>query len=139
MLGIFGREDVYLANFWELNEPADFVYAGMRAFTSFDEAGAHFGDTSVRATSSNVTSTSVYASIDASNRSRMVIVAINKTGAPVTASLSLAAYGTYSTASVWQLTDASPTMRAAAAVSATTRNGFLYSMPAYSVSILVPR
>lgn len=139
VLGIFGREDVYLANFWELNEPADFVYAGMRAFTSFDEAGAHFGDTSVRASSSNVTSTSVYASIDASNRSRMVIVAINKTGAPVTASLSLAAYGTYSTANVWQLTGSSPRLQAAAPVSATTRNGFLYSMPAYSVSVLVPR
>ncbi|MDP3235499.1 MAG: glycoside hydrolase family 44 protein [Myxococcales bacterium] len=139
VLGIFGREDVYLANFWELNEPTDFIYAGMRAFTSFDEAGAHFGDTSVRASSSNVTSTSVYASIDASNRSRMVIVAINKTGAPVTASLSLAAYGTYSTANVWQLTGSSPRLQAAAPVSASTRNGFLYSMPAYSVSVLVPR
>jgi hypothetical protein len=139
VLGIFGREDVYLANYWEMNASSDFIYAAMRTFTSYDEAGAHFGDTSVRATTSNAVNTSVYASIDAANPGRMVLVAINKTGAPVTASISLAAYGTYTTARVYQLTGASTTIQPAASVSATTRNGFFYAMPAYSVSVLVPQ
>jgi O-glycosyl hydrolase len=130
---------VYLANYWEMNASSDFVYAAMRTFTSYDEAGAHFGDTSVRATTSNAVNTSIYASIDAANPGRMVLVAINKTGAPVTASISLAAYGTYTTARVYQLTAASTTIQPAASVSATTRNGFLYTLPAYSVSVLVPQ
>jgi len=139
VLGIFGREDVYLANFWSLAASEGFIYAGMRVFTSYDEAGARFGDTSVRATSSNVEATSVYASIDAARPGRMVIVAINKTSAPVTAALSLAAYGTYTSARVYCLTSASTTIQPAAAISATTRNGFFYQMPAYSVSVLVPQ
>lgn len=139
VLGIFGREDVYLANFWSLASSEAFIYAGMRVFTSYDEAGAHFGDTSVRATTSNVASTSVYASIDAARPGRMVIVAINKTGAPITASLSLAAYGTYTSARVYRLTSAAATIRSEGAISASTRNGFFYQMPAYSVSVLVPQ
>lgn len=139
VLGVFGREDVYLANFWSLASSEAYIYAGMRVFTSYDEAGAHFGDTSVRATTSNVASTSVYASIDAAHPGRMVLVAINKTGAPVTAALSLAAYGTYTSARVYRLTSASTSIQSAAAISATTRNGFFYQMPAYSISVLVPQ
>jgi hypothetical protein len=139
VLGIFGREDVYLATFWDLSAPSTMIYAGMRAFTSYDEAGAHFGDTSVRATTSNVASTSVYASIDAARPDRMVIVAINKTGAPLTASITLAAHGTYTGAQVFRLTAASTSLQAAGTVSTTTRNGLLYQLPAYSISVLVPR
>ena len=61
------------------------------------------------------------------------------TGAPVTASLSLAAFGNYTTARVFQLTSSAPTMQAAANITPSTRNGFFYAMPAYSVSVLVPQ
>jgi hypothetical protein len=138
-LGIFGREGVYLANFWSLASGADMIHAGIRAYTSFDEAGAHFGDTSVRAVTSNVASTSVYASIDAARTGRMVIVAINKTGVPINAALTLAAYGTYTSATVRRITAGSSTLQAAGSIAATTRNGFLYQLPAYSVSILLPQ
>ena len=68
----------------------------------------------------------------------MVLVAINKTGAPVNAALALAAYGTYSTAKVYQLTSAGPNVNAAGSITATAKNAFNYTMPAYSVSVIVP-
>lgn len=139
VLGIFGREGVFLANMWELNNNVDMAYAALRAFTSYDGQGAHFGDTSVRANSSDVAKASVYASIDAQNEGRMVLVAINKTTGQLRASMQLAAYGDYKTAEIWQLTNAQPSLVSAAAISASATNGFVYDMPALSVSVIVPK
>lgn len=139
VLGIFGREGVFLANMWELNNNVDMAYAALRAFTSYDGQGAHFGDTSVSAGSNDVAKASIYASIDAQNNGRMVLVAINKTTGTLKASLQLAAYGNYSSADIWQLTSAQANLVSAPAVQASATNGFLYDMPALSVSVIVPK
>lgn len=139
VLGVFGREGVFLANMWELNNNVDMAYAGLRAYTSYDGQGAHFGDTSVSATSSDVAKATVYASIDQKNSGRMVLVAINKTNGPLKASMQLAAYGDYKTAEIWQLTSAKADLVSAAALQAGAKNGFVYDMPALSVSVIVPK
>jgi len=139
VLGVFGREGVFLANMWELNDNVAMAYAGLRAFTSYDGMGAHFGDTSVSATSSDAARATVYASIDSKNAGRMVLVAINKTNGPLKAALPLAAYGEYKTADIWQLTSAEANLVPAAAISAVATNAFAYEMPAFSVSVLVPK
>jgi hypothetical protein len=137
VLGIFGREGVYLANFWDLSGgSAAFVHAGLRAFTSYDEAGAHFGDTSVRALTSDVAATSIYASLDTAHPGRLVVVALNKTSAPLTAALALTAPALYPSARLFRLTAASSTLQAAGTVQASSRNAFLLQLPAYSVTVL---
>jgi hypothetical protein len=110
----------------------------MRMFTAYDGTNK-FGDTSIRAISSDQAQASVYASVDAANPGRMVIVAINKTANALSASISLAAYANYSSASVFQLTSASSTIQSGGTINAQSKNGFLYQMPAYSLSVLVPR
>jgi hypothetical protein len=139
VLGVFGREGVFLANMWELGGNVDMAYAGLRAYTSYDGNGAHFGDTSIHASSSDVAKATVYASIDKQNAGRMVLVAINKTTGPLKASMQLAAYGDYKTAEIWQLTSATPDLVSAAALQAGATNGFVYEMPALSVSVIVPK
>ncbi len=139
VLGIFGREGVFLANMWELNDNVDMAYAALRAFTSYDGQGSHFGDTSVRATSSDVAKASVYASVDAQNTGRMVLVAINKTTGSLKASMRLAAYGNYKNAEIWQITSAKPDLVSVPALAAGATNGFVYDMPALSVSVIVPK
>jgi hypothetical protein len=138
VLGIFGREGVFLASVWPLNSDESMNMAGISAYVNYDGNGGSFGDTSVEADTTDVTNSSVYASIDSGNPSRMVLVAINKASSTKTAAISLAAYGTYSSLSVYQLTAAGATLSSAAAVNATATNAFLYSMPAMSVSVLVP-
>lgn len=139
VLGIFGREGVVLANYWPLSDQTAMIWAAMRAYTSYDGRGARFGDTSIRAVTSDIAATSVYASTDAADPARTVIVAINKTPAPLTAAVTLAAYADYKSVDVWQLTDAGPDLLPAAPLDLAATNAFLYSMPAYSVSVLVPR
>lgn len=138
-LGIFGREGVLLANYWALSEQTAMIWAAIRAFTSYDGQGAHFGDTSIHGLTSDIAATSVYASTDAADPARTVIVAINKTGAPLTAAVTVAAYADYQSVDVWQLTDAGPDLTPTAPLNLANTNTFLYTMPAYSISVLVPR
>ncbi|WP_437931817.1 glycoside hydrolase family 44 protein [Sorangium sp. So ce291] len=139
VLGIFGREGVFLATIWDWSEEAVMTRAGMRAFTSYDGQGARFGDTSIHAETSDAAKATVYASIDEADPGRMVLVAINKTTAPLTAAVSLAAYGSYTAADVWQLTAAEADLVPADPVAPSATNAFTYAMPAHSVSVLVPR
>lgn len=138
VLGIFGREGVRLAAYWALSDQTSMIWAAFRAFTSYDGQGAHFGDTSIHAVTSDIAATSVYASTDAADPARTVIVALNKTGAPLTAAVTLAAYADYQSVAVWQLTGPQPELVAGPDLTLAATNAFLYEMPAFSVSVLVP-
>ncbi|WP_437280508.1 glycoside hydrolase family 44 protein [Sorangium sp. So ce375] len=138
-LGVFGREGVFLATIWDPGEEVSMLRAGVRAFTSYDGQGARFGDTSVQAETSDVAKATVYASIDEADPGRMVLVAINKTTAPLTAAVTLAAYESYTAIDAWQLTSAKADLVPAAPVAPGATNAFTYAMPALSVSVLVPR
>jgi hypothetical protein len=139
VLGIFGREDVALAAYWSLGGPSTFIDAAFRAFTSYDDDGAHFGDTSIQAITSDVEKTSLYASVDAANPGRTVLVAINKTGAPLTAAVTLAANADYQSVELWQLTGASPALASVPGPALADTNAFLLTLPAYSVQVVVPK
>ena len=138
-LGVFGREGVRLAAYWQLTDQVDMITAAFRAYTDFDGGGGAFGDTSVRAGSSDIAAATVYASFDQADPGRTVIVAINKTGGELTAAVTVAAYANYSGVDVWVLDGDGPTISAAPALTLAATNAFLYPMPAHSVSILVPR
>jgi fibronectin type 3 domain-containing protein len=77
-LGIFGMEGIFAASFWPPNGTYSYALAGFRAFRGFDGASACFGDTSLQATSSDVSSVMVYASLDSRTPGRAVFVAINR-------------------------------------------------------------
>jgi hypothetical protein len=89
VLGIFGREGVAAATYWPLSGNSTMVYAAIRLFTSYDGKDGRFGDTSIRAATSAVEKATVYASYEAANPSRMLIVAINKTNGSLTAAISM--------------------------------------------------
>jgi fibronectin type 3 domain-containing protein len=85
-LGIFGAQGLFAASFWPPNGTYDYAMAGFRAFRGFDGATASFGDTSLAATSGDVSKVTVYASSDSTSPGRYVFVAINRsTSSQVTA------------------------------------------------------
>ena len=139
VLGIFGREGVGLANFWELNPSEAFSYAAFRVFRNFDGAGAAFGDTSIIATSTLPATATVYASLDASDPTRVVIVAINKTTSSKTVGLTVAHPTNFTKLAAYVLAGASPTIVSASPVTATSTNAFRATLPALSVTVLVPK
>ncbi len=137
-LGIFGREGVSVATIWFLHGTEEFTRAGLRTFTNFDGAGAKFGDTSISGVSSDDAVASVYASIDASNPSRVVLVAINKATSSKKAGITVAHSSVFSKAKVYVLQGTTPNIAPAADISAVATNAFNYAMPPMSVSVLVP-
>jgi hypothetical protein len=77
-LGIFGAQGLFAAGFWPLSSNEPFPLAGFRAYRGFDGAQACFGDTSLKATSSNIQAVSAYASEDSHRAGRTVLVLINR-------------------------------------------------------------
>ena len=112
-LGIFGREGLFAATLWpqgsrwayqgSVEKTYACVLAAFRCFRDFDGKGGTFGDQSLRASTADVERTSIYASTDAADPGRMVLVVINKSEEPVDAEIALpgAAGGP---AQVWRLT-----------------------------------
>jgi Glycoside hydrolase family 44 len=157
VLGIFGREGVYAAALWPsagiyaYNKPAGActgdescatlayrcLFSAFKAYLDYDGKGGRFGDTALAASTSDVASTSVYASADAADPDRMVLVAINKSDAPVSATLSIRNARAFSSAQAWRVTGgigscAGPGASEKVAVAA---NSAQLTLPAYSISI----
>ena len=138
-LGIFGREQVGLAAIQPIADDESFALGGFAAFRNYDGAGAAFGDTSVRAVSSDVSRVSIYASTDSTVVDRVVVVAINRSTSDVQVGLAVNASVAFSSANVFLITSAAANPQPAAALTASSGNNFTTTLPAYSVSVIVPK
>jgi hypothetical protein len=139
VLGIFGVYGVDMAMMWPMNGDEAFAYAAFDAFRSYDGQGGAFGDTSVTATTTDVPDSSVYASLQSADASKLVVVAINKATTPKVAGVVIDHATVYTKASVYTLTAAGGAkLVAGAGLTSTATNAFRYTMPAQSVSVIVP-
>ncbi|HWH61352.1 MAG TPA: glycoside hydrolase family 44 protein [Terriglobales bacterium] len=139
MLGIFGQQGLFAAAFWPPSGTYDYALAGFRAFRGFDGASANFGDTSVQASSSDISKVALYASEDSGTPGRAVFVAINRsTSSQVTDINGITLSGT---ASIYQMTANSaqgqtpvhPVLLGTLPVSGTS---FQVTLPALSVTTI---
>jgi len=137
VLGIFGREGVFAATEWTLAADESYIEGAFEMYLDFDGANGRFGDTSVRADTDDGASTSIYASLDGGDASRVVLIVLNKSAAPIDASLDVAHPAPLVAAKVYQLTGASPSPASAGDLAPTSANHFVYTLPAYSVNTLV--
>lgn len=144
VLGIFGRDGVGMANNW-LGSPCEFVHGAFQVFGNYDMQGSAFGNTSIGATTTDPVLTSVYGAYDANNPNRVTVVAINKSDTAKTAGIRIAHPQNFKSAQVYVLSTAGWSQfwgvahpQVAASIQAVATNAFSYSMPPYSVSILVP-
>ena len=135
-LGIFGREGVYAACQWPMADKQPYVAAALQMFRNFDAKNGAFGDTSVEATTGNAEETSLYASVDAANPKRLVLVAINKTAQPIKGVLKLGHVASGTVAAIYQLTDAGASPQPHGTETIADPANFNYELPAYSVSTL---
>ena len=139
MLGIFGAYGVDMANMWPMNGDESFTYAAFDAFRSYDGKGAAFGDTSVTATTTDVPDSSVYASLQSKDATKLVLIVINKATTQKVAGVVVDHSTVYTKASVYTLTAAGGAkLVAGTGLTSVATNAFKYTMPAQSVSVIVP-
>jgi hypothetical protein len=136
ILGIFGQQNLFAAAEWPMAKDESFIAAGLKMYRNYDGANATFGDTSVSATTSDVPATSIYASLDSTNKNRMVLVAINKTAAPITATINVEHGLGFKTAAAFIVTSESATPRPGDAVKIDDAAKWSYTMPGYSISTI---
>jgi hypothetical protein len=137
VLGIFGRDSVFAAAWWDVGNGSSFVNAAFNMYRNYDGAGGKFGDTSVQATTSNIATSSVYASVDANNPNRMVIVAINRSTQALDTAIAVADDNRFVLAKVYKLTSATAAPVPGTDLVVNAGNQFNYLMPAMSVTTLV--
>jgi hypothetical protein len=139
VLGIFGSLGIDMAMMWPMASDESFTYAAFKAYRDYDGKGAQFGDTSIDATTTDVPNSSVYASLQSADASKLVIVAINKALGDKIAGIRIYHSTVYTKATVYTITQgggASPV--AGQGLTSVATNAFRYTMPAQSVSIIVP-
>jgi hypothetical protein len=138
VLGIFGRYGVHAAAFWPLNADNSFAYGAFAVYRDYNGHGAAFGDTEVKASTSAPVETSVYGSIERADPGHVVIVVINKNLGPDLATVKVLGGPSFTRAAVYTLTSARSTPRRAGGLRASGVDTFRYTMPAQSVSVIVP-
>jgi hypothetical protein len=139
MLGIFGVQGLFAANLWPPSVPFDYAVAGFRAYRGFDSGSANFGDTSVPATSSDVSKVAVYASLDSTNPGRSVFVAVNRSTAAHT--VAITGLSVSGTATIYRITATSATGQSpihpvSAGTMPVSGTSFNVTLPALSVSTI---
>jgi len=139
VLGIFGREGVALAAIWPLSSNESFTYAALRAYRNYDGHGGVFGDVSVRASSSDISSVTAYASLKAGSADQVVVIAINKASAPKIVHLCLNHPTSFASARIFELSGTAPELVPKPDAFAPSGNSWRLSLPGYSVSVIVPQ
>ena len=143
VLGVYGQQGVFSANWWPDGASNDnFTNSAFNMYLNYDGKGSKFGNNSILAATNNIASTAVYASQDAGNPNRMVVVMINRTNAAVTANLSITNSQSLSLADAYQLAGSSATISHVVFNPASPQwqwvgaNSLNYNMPALSVTTL---
>ena len=137
VLGIFGREGVFAATLWDLQPSAPYIDGAFALYCNYDGAGSRFGDTSVGTATTDDASTSVYASVDAGDDGRMVLVAVNKSTGPTAADVLVTHPVDFTHGATWQISAVSASPARGQDLAPTAHNAFRLDMPASSVTALV--
>ena len=138
VLGVFGREGVYLATIWGIGATDQFALAGFQLYRDYDGRRGTFGSTNVRASSADVASLSAYASIDGSDSSVLHLILLNKSSEAIAAKLQLSG-GDYSKGDVWGFDGTSARITARAGITSITGNAVDYSVSPLTALHLVLR
>lgn len=135
VLGIFGREGLDLATLWSPPTPTQPGAFAFRMYLNYDGAGSTFGDTRIRATSTDQSQLSIYAAQRTSDQAVTVMI-INKTGGGLTTSLSLTGFSAASGARVFRYSSADLTHIVRQADLTVTTSGVAFTAPANSITLI---
>lgn len=136
ILGIFGREGLDLATLWgppATDEPGAFAF---RMFLNYDGQGGTFGETSVQATSTDQDQLAIYAA-QRTRDNALTLLVINKSDAPLDASITLANFTPTGTAAVYRYSADDLTAITPLPAQVVTAEGLTATFPAFSITLFV--
>ena len=140
VLGIFGREGLYLGNYWgdgPGNGPLpSYIKSAYRLYRNYDGKRGTFGDTAVAATPADIAKASIYAATDTKRKGQLTILVINKELRSIFNGKIAIKGGKYSKAQVYTLDGSSADIKPQAPVD--IKNGQIeYKLPPVSAALFV--
>lgn len=133
-LGVFAKNGVHMANHWTLADDESYVHAGISLYTNYDGNGAKFGDTLVEASTPDIEKSSVYASINGTDESKLNIVLMNKSQTDSqNSSVQISSGADYDTAKVYGITEGSSEIKLLQTIDNISGNRFSLELPALTV------
>jgi Glycoside hydrolase family 44 len=135
VLGVFGREDLYLANYWRYPELGSPGFYAFKLFMNYDDHGGHFGDTSVQALSSAPDQISAYAGLNSAN-DRLTLMLVNKNpNNDMAVNLDIKNFSQNGAATLYRYSAANSGGIVSAPLALDQQDAV--TLPAYSISLLV--
>ena len=136
VLGIFGREDLYLATVWTAPQASSPAYQMLKLYRNYDGNGGKFLSTSVSASTTEPDLLTAYAATDPTNGGLTVIVINKNPDYDYNVQLQLAGYAPMPTAAVYQVSSANLNLiiREPDITNATANMTCVF--PAYSATLL---
>lgn len=140
VLGAFGKYGVHIAALWGITPGDSYVSAAFKLYRNFDGQQSSFGETSVRATTSDAARTSVYAAITSEDASGLHVILLNKerTGA-LDVRLQIEGTRTYSTGEAWAFNATSAQITQRKRITSISGKTFQYVLPELTAVHLVLR
>jgi hypothetical protein len=129
-LGIFGKLGVYFATFWKLETNSEYVNSAFKLYRNYDGNGSKFGDIHVKADTSDVANSSVYASVKDATNNELHLIVLNKSFDDTqNASIQIAGSQAYTSGSVYGFNGSNTSLSQAGTISNISGNQFTYSIP----------
>ena len=133
VLGIFGKYDVYLGTYWQLDSPSNYISAAYKIYRNYDGNNSTFGDNSLPSVTSDSVSTSVYGSLNETGNEIHLVVINKKLNESVNSNFTILSQHNIQSGSVWKLDGNSFEIAEINPVINITNNSFSYTLPAGSV------
>lgn len=136
--GIFANEDLYLTSYWPLSGGTNYVEAAYNLYRNYDGNKSTYGDIHVKGNTSDSENSSVYASLDSTDDSKLHIILINKNyDSDITVNVNLEGSTRYSNGKVWAFNDNSSDIKELPEVSNIDSNKFSYNIPKLTVCHMI--
>ena len=141
LLGIFGREGMYMANYWGrgagVGKLPPHVAAAFRLYRNYDGRGGRFGDRAVEASVADISKATIYAATDTERPGRMTVIVINKDQqGRYQGQLSIAGDHRYTKANVYSISGDTPEIKSKPAI-AVQGNQITYTLEPLSATLFI--
>jgi len=141
VLGIFGKYGVHLGTYWKMvngRPDAPYASAAFKIFNNYDGANGTYGDTKVKAETSDIENSSIYSSTFEDDNGDLHMIVINKNyDYDMNASFAIAGDKAYTSARVFAFDEASPVITERAPVESIEGNSFALTLPKLTVAHIV--
>lgn len=135
-LGIYGREGVYLANYWTHPAKNTPGYLTFKLYRNADGEGHGFGDTACRATTNQPDRVGCYASVDSSTRDVTLILTNKMPETTASVSIKTGIPASKGTVRSWQLSKAEPRSIRTLDGVPVSAGELAVQLPPYSITLL---